>query len=131
MREWTEEEKNRFLESPDQIRELYKKVRRSDFRQTYHIQPVTGLLNDPNGFLHANGEWHLFYQWYPYGAEHGLKHWYHVASKDLVNWNNCGLAIAPDKWYDNCGAFSGSALVMDGKLYLYYTGIHSDRKSVV
>ncbi|MCR5743885.1 MAG: sucrose-6-phosphate hydrolase [Lachnospiraceae bacterium] len=131
MREWTEEEKNRFLESPDQIRELYKKVRRSDFRQTYHIQPVTGLLNDPNGFLHANGEWHLFYQWYPYGAEHGLKHWYHVVSKDLVNWNNCGLAIAPDKWYDNGGAFSGSALVMDGKLYLYYTGIHTGDDGVV
>lgn len=130
MKEWTREERYRFLESPDEVRDLYKKISESKYRQTYHIQPVTGLLNDPNGFLHYNDEWHLFYQWFPFGPVHGLKHWYHVSSKDLVTWKNCGLAVAPDRWYDNRGAYSGSALVTDGRLYLYYTGNHRDENWV-
>ena len=125
MKEWTREERYRTLESPDDVREMYNsRIKESVYRQSYHIQPVTGLLNDPNGFLHYNGEWHLFYQWFPLGPVHGLKHWYHVSSKDLVTWNNRGLAVAPDRWYDNKGAYSGSALLTDGKLYLYYTGNH-------
>ena len=60
MKEWTREARYRVLNSPEEIRPLYERIRTSDYRLRYHIQPVTGLLNDPNGFLrHHDGSWHL------------------------------------------------------------------------
>lgn len=94
----------------------------SPWRQTFHIQPEAGLLNDPNGFCFFNGEYHLFYQWFPLGTQHGIKYWYHTSSTDLVHWRNQGIGIAPDTIYDSHGAYSGSAIEKDNLLYLMYTG---------
>ena len=128
--EWSKEERYRRLEdvSPEEISELKKTVDSCPWRQTYHIQPVTGLLNDPNGFSYYKGEYHLFYQWFPLGPVHGLKYWYHVKSKDLVNWENVGVGIKPDSYFDNYGAYSGSAIEHEDKLYLLYTGNTRDDK---
>ena len=127
MKEWTREARYRVLNSPEEIRPLYERIRTSDYRLRYHIQPVTGLLNDPNGFLrHHDGSWHLFYQWCPWGAVHGLKYWYHVASRDLITWRNLGVCLKPDTFFDNKGAYSGSALVAEDGIYLFYTGNHRD-----
>ena len=126
MKKWTKEERYRVLRSADEIRPLHEKTVQSDYRQHYHIQSVTGLLNDPNGFVFHNGVWHLFYQWCPWGAVHGLKYWYHTVSEDLVTWKNMGACIFPDTEYDNKGAYSGSALPTDNSVYLYYTGNHRD-----
>ena len=68
MKTWTREERYRVLNNAEEIRDLHERIIRSDYRQQYHIQPVTGLLNDPNGFVFHNGTWHLFYQWCPWGA---------------------------------------------------------------
>lgn len=106
----------------EEIQALSKLVNQCPWRQSFHIQPVTGLLNDPNGFTHFNGEYHLFYQWFPLGPVHGLKHWYHTKSKDLVHWENVGMAIEPSNEYDSHGAYSGSAIEHDGQLFLLYTG---------
>lgn len=125
-RTWTREERYRVLQDAEELRPLHDAISRSPFRQTCHIQPVTGLLNDPNGFGYHDGLWHLFYQWCPWGAVHGLKYWYHVTSKDLVTWKNEGVCIRPDTEWDNRGAYSGSALSGHGSLYLYYTGNHRD-----
>ena len=84
MKQWTKEERYRVLKSAEEIRELHERTILSDYRQNYHIQSVTGLLNDPNGFVFHDGLWHLFYQWCPWGAVHGLKYWYHTVSADLV-----------------------------------------------
>ena len=73
-----------------------------------------------------DGRWHLFYQWCPWGAVHGLKYWYHTVSEDLVHWKNVGVCIRPDTEYDNKGAYSGSALPTGDAVYLYYTGNHRD-----
>lgn len=108
--------------SPEELRELTERVNRSPWRQKFHIQPVTGLLNDPNGFSWYNGEYHLFYQWFPLGTFHGLKYWYHTKSSDLVHWENAGIGIEPGGPYDSHGAYSGSAIEKDGQLYLMYTG---------
>lgn len=94
----------------------------SPWRQRYHIQPKAGLLNDPNGFSYFEGRYHLFYQWFPLGTQHGMKYWYHTASSDLVRWENLGIALAPDSIYDSHGVFSGSAIEKDGRLYLMFTG---------
>ena len=126
MKEWTKEERYRVLKSSDELSELYERTVKSDYRQRYHIQSVTGLLNDPNGFVFHNGLWHLFYQWCPWGAVHGLKYWYHTVSKDLVTWKNAGVCICPDTEYDNKGAYSGSALPTEEGVWLYYTGNHRD-----
>ncbi|MFP7495013.1 sucrose-6-phosphate hydrolase [Terribacillus saccharophilus] len=108
--------------SPDELTQLARQVNASPWRQHYHIQPNTGLLNDPNGFAHYNGQYHLFYQWHPFGPVHGMKYWYHVTSTDLVHWEDAGVGIEPGDPYDSHGAYSGSALAEDGVLYLFYTG---------
>ena len=96
MREWTREEKYRYLKDPQELTELYGRISSSVWRQAYHNQPVTGLMNDPNGFVWHDNRWHLFYQWCPWGAVHGLKYWYHIVSRDLVTWQNLGVCLMPD-----------------------------------
>ncbi|MEK4979444.1 glycoside hydrolase family 32 protein [Bacillus sp. FSL K6-6540] len=114
--------------SPEELSSLRKKVRLSEWRQKFHVQPIMGLMNDPNGFSYYNGEYHLFYQWFPLGTFHGLKYWYHTSSKDLVFWQNQGIAIEPGHPHDAYGAYSGSGIVKDGKLCLMYTGNARDKK---
>jgi len=126
MKNWTREERYRVLHDPEELRPLHEQIQKSPYRQLYHVQGVTGLINDPNGYVYHNGLWHLFYQWCPWGAVHGLKYWYHTISKDLVYWTNAGMAIQPDTVYDNKGAYSGSALVRKDSIYLFYTGNHRD-----
>lgn len=81
-----------------------------------------GWINDPNGVSKVGDYYHLFYQYYPYGAEHGPMHWGHAKSKDGLIWEDLPVALAPDKDYDEDGVFSGSAIEKDEKLYAIYTG---------
>ncbi|MBR1568009.1 MAG: glycoside hydrolase family 32 protein, partial [Lachnospiraceae bacterium] len=118
----------RIFKDETELDGLREQVLSSRYRQTYHIQPVAGLMNDPNGFLYHHGNWHLFYQWCPWGAVHGLKHWYHTVSTDLVHWKNMGLAIAPDREYENEGAFSGTSITEDDGIRIYYAGNQRDKE---
>ncbi|MBV7390822.1 sucrose-6-phosphate hydrolase [Enterococcus sp. ALS3] len=108
--------------SDSYLETLTTTVHQSKWRLNYHIQPITGLLNDPNGFSYFNGKWHLFYQAYPMGPVHGLKSWYHVTSDNLVDWQNEDLALVPDNSYDSHGVYSGSGIAIDDQLFLVYTG---------
>lgn len=122
--EWTREKRYRKLEdiTDEEYNRILGTVEQCKFRQKYHIQPISGLLNDPNGFSFYNGEYHLFYQWFPLGPVHGIKYWYHVSSYDLVHWKDCGIALDPEKYYESHGVFSGTGFVKDNNLYLFYTG---------
>lgn len=91
-------------------------------RQHYHIQPPVGWLNDPNGLCCYDGAYHVFYQYSPFDASGGVKHWGHVRSTDLIHWEPLPVMLYPDQPFDCHGAYSGSALVENGALYLYYTG---------
>ncbi|MDR1606343.1 MAG: sucrose-6-phosphate hydrolase [Streptococcaceae bacterium] len=98
-------------------------VAASPYTNTYHIQPKSGLLNDPNGFSYFNHHYHLFYQVFPYGPVHGLKSWGLMTSTDLVHWIDQGIQLLPDTVYDSHGAYSGSALALsDDELFIFYTG---------
>lgn len=108
--------------SKEYIELLESKAEQSNWRLAFHVQPKTGLLNDPNGFSYFDGKWHLFYQAYPYGPVHGVKSWYHTVSDNLVDWEDKGLALLPDSPHDSHGVYSGTALPVDDKLFLMYTG---------
>lgn len=127
---WTHEQRYRFLKSPDEIRELHDICAADPYRQTFHVQPICGLSSDPNGFAYHKGVWHLYYQWCPWGAVHGVKYWYHASSPDLVHWKNEGIGMAPDTYYDNMGCHSGSGIALGDDLYLLYTGNHRDENWV-
>ena len=91
-------------------------------RQKYHVQGIVGLINDPNGFSQFKGKYHMFYQWNPLGTDHKNKTWAHSVSDDLLHWERKDTALRPDTWYSKNGVYSGSGIVIDGKLYLFYTG---------
>ncbi len=93
-----------------------------EHRPQWHISPPQGLLNDPNGFVFHDGQYHMFYQWYPYACVHKDKHWAHLTSKDLINWEWQPIPLTPSDWFDSHGVFSGHALSMGEELMLFYTG---------
>ena len=103
------------------LKELSEFVSKSQYLPKYHIYPKSGLMNDPNGLAYFNGEYNFFYQWFPFEPTHGMKHWGHLTSKDLLTWKDKDIALTPDMEYEKNGCYSGNAIEKDGLLYLFYT----------
>lgn len=77
-------------------------------RPQFHFSPDSMWMNDPNGMVYYDGEYHLFYQYYPDSTVWGPMHWGHAVSKDLVYWEHLPIALYPDE----LGLiFSGSAVI--------------------
>ncbi|MDE5414440.1 sucrose-6-phosphate hydrolase [Alkalihalobacterium chitinilyticum] len=107
----------------------YKDIVNQDkYRLHFHLMPPVGLLNDPNGFIHWEGRYHLFYQWNPFKTSHGAKFWGHYSSSNLVDWKEEKIALAPSEWFEKNGCYSGSAVEDNGKLKLLYTGNVKDEQ---
>ncbi|MEM2742175.1 MAG: glycoside hydrolase family 32 protein [Nitrososphaeria archaeon] len=92
------------------------------YRLKFHLMGECGWVNDPNGFIFYNGLYHCFFQYNPFEPFWGPTYWGHAVSKDLVKWDHLPIALAPNEEYDKDGCFSGSAIEIDGKIYLMYTG---------
>ena len=83
-------------------------AQRPDPRPTYHFAPAANWMNDPNGLVYYDGEYHLFFQYNPHGDRWGHMNWGHAVSRDLVHWEELPIAIPETA---DVMAFSGSAVV--------------------
>ena len=92
-----------------------------DFRPHYHIAPQTGLMNDPNGLIFDGEKYHLFYQWFPFDAIHGMKHWKHLITRNFQQFQSADDLI-PCELFESHGCYSGGALKVGDKLAMFYTG---------
>jgi fructan beta-fructosidase len=78
------------------------------FRPQIHFSPSRGWMNDPNGLIYFDGDYHMFFQYFPDSTVWGPMHWGHAVSKDLLHWKQESIALYPDKLGY---IFSGSAVV--------------------
>lgn len=79
-----------------------------DYRPQVHFSPQKYWTNDPNGLVFYKGEYHLFFQYNPFGDKWGHMSWGHAVSKDLAHWTELQVAI-PEK--DGVMIFTGSIAV--------------------
>lgn len=77
-------------------------------RPQFHFSPEINWMNDPNGLVYHDGEYHLFYQYNPAGNSWGHMSWGHAVSDDLVHWQHLPVAIPEE---DGIMAFSGCCVV--------------------
>ena len=102
-------------------------------RPAYHYLAPANWMNDPNGTLFWRGQYHLLYQYNPFGAYHGgdtgTMHWGHAVSDDLVHWRDLPIALTPEPDSpDRDGCYSGAAFVnRDGIATAIYHGVAPGR----
>ena len=78
------------------------------YRPQFHFTPERNWMNDPNGLVYYQGEYHLFFQHNPFGDTWGHMSWGHAVSRDLVHWEQLPVAI-PELGDEM--AFSGGVVV--------------------
>jgi sucrose-6-phosphate hydrolase SacC (GH32 family) len=86
------------------LKNLYKEKHRPQL----HFSTIRGWINDPNGLVYYDGEYHLFFQHYPYGYYWGQPHWGHAVSTDLVHWQQLPDALIR---HELGGIYSGSSVI--------------------
>jgi fructan beta-fructosidase len=116
------------------------------YRPTFHYSPPVNWVNDPNGLVYLDGEYHLFTQYNPYGSKWGHMSWGHAVSKDLQNWKTLPIAMEEYKNVDSSKTmlFSGCVIVdslnssnlfangfKKGLVAIFTSHVHQDNKEVV
>jgi len=89
-------------------KETIQNYYKEEYRPQFHFSPAENWMNDPNGMFFYEGEYHLFYQYYPDSTVWGPMHWGHAVSTDMVHWTHLPVALAPD---EHGYIYSGSAVV--------------------
>ena len=95
------------INKPDES-QTQKAYYTEQYRPQFHFSPDSMWMNDPNGMVYYEGEYHLFYQYHPHSTVWGPMHWGHAITTDLVHWEHQPIALYPD----SLGTiFSGSAVI--------------------
>lgn len=106
----------------DEINKVIEANKRNEdkYKPGFHFSPPSHWMNDPNGLVYYEGEYHLFYQYHPFSNTWGPMHWGHAVSPDLIHWEHRPIALFPDEhgtifsgccvvdWNDSSGLFDGS-----------------------
>lgn len=94
----------------DEINQIMESNKEMDerFRPGIHFSPPSHWMNDPNGLVYFEGEYHLFYQHHPFSNQWGPMHWGHAISQDLIHWQHEPIALYPD---EHGAIFSGCCVV--------------------
>lgn len=99
-------------------------------RPQYHFLPPENWMNDPNGPIFFEGQYHLFYQYNPTDWHWGNLHWGHAVSEDLLHWEHRPIALYPQKDRGESHCYSGCSYINNGKVELFYTSIGQARSQV-
>ncbi|MCB2153816.1 DUF4960 domain-containing protein [bacterium] len=100
-------------------------------RPQFHVMPASDWTNEPHGLVQMDdGKYHLFYQNNPSGPYWAFIHWGHMASDDLVHWEEYPIALAPQPGMSQEGAWSGDAVNDHGVLSLIYTAVDGSRARI-
>jgi len=93
-------------------------------RPQVHFLPAKNWMNDPNGPIYWQGQYHMFYQYNPHASVWGDMHWGHAVSADMIHWQHRPVSLKPTRGSgDGDGCFSGTAVVDGGKVKMLYTGV--------
>ncbi len=92
----------------------------------YHFTTEKGWINDPNGLVYFKGYYHVFYQHAPHFEVPWQEpmHWGHARTRDFLHWEELPVALTPEHEYEDGGCWSGTAIVKDDTLYLFYASVH-------
>jgi fructan beta-fructosidase len=96
------------IDETDRSKELGPDLYREALRPQFHFSARRGWLNDPNGLVFCDGQYHLFFQHNPFTWINASKHWGHAVSSDLVHWHEVAEALYPTEAGQ---MYSGSAVV--------------------
>ena len=113
---------NGFQKEREQLKKMKRTVESCPFRTRYHIMPPVGWLNDPNGLCQFRGVYHAYFQYSPLNVHGGGGFWGHCMSRDLLHWEYKEPVLTTDIPEDESGVYSGSALIENDRMYLFYTG---------
>ncbi len=102
--------------------DILKKNVDSEFMPRFHVTPLGGLINDPNGLHEIDGTYYIYYQLSPFVSAHFSKHWGLVTTTDFINYKDEGIKLSPVDSFDKDGCYSGAAIVDEGKAKIFYTG---------
>ena len=114
--------KNGFQKAREELERMGRTVESCPFRTRFHIMPPVGWLNDPNGLCQFRGLFHAYFQYSPLNVHGGGGYWGHCTSRDLIHWDYQEPVLTTDIPEDRSGVYSGSALIEDNRMYLFYTG---------
>ena len=102
---------------------LEARLAKDPMRPQFHLLPAKNWMNDPNGPIYFNGNYHMFFQYNPLAAVWGDMSWDHAISKDMLHWSHLPVALTPTPGSpDSYGCFSGSAIQAGKRVYAVYTG---------
>lgn len=82
------------FESNDSIRHL-QPLYDEALRPQFHMSPMRGWNNDPNGMCYHDGQYHFFWQCNPAGRNWANMYWGHATSPDMIHWTEQKRALRP------------------------------------